>query len=131
MARSTSARGWHLAKLAIAEIVLRPCESSIADAPLTHRCRGIEQGIDHPVLGGRIADIAKREPKRMGDEQRARRFNDGGNLHHLGEGDRAKSLIVEDALKQSNGLLADRSRGDQQDQVRFLVAQALGDGRTS
>jgi hypothetical protein len=56
-------------------------------------------------------------PEGVRNEDRPRRLDDRGNFGYLRNRDRAQSRIVEHALNQSHGLLADRSSWCQQHQV--------------
>jgi len=58
----------------------------------------------------------ERQTERVGHKNRARWFNNRGDLDHLGDRDGAQPGFVQYTLNQPHGLLADRSSGGEQDQ---------------
>jgi hypothetical protein len=109
-----------LAKLSCSQVVPTPYEAGVTDARRVHVGRGRKQSVDHRTLCNCVADGAERQAERVCNEDRARWLDDCRNFDVLRNGDGAESGLVEYSLKQSDGLLADRSSWGQQHQVRAV-----------
>ena len=109
-----------LAELPGTQIILGPGEAGVADARGIHVCRGEKQGVQYSTLCRCRSDRTERQTERVGHKNRARWFNNRGDLDHLGERDCAQPGFVKYPLDQPHGLLADRSSGGEQHQVSVI-----------
>lgn len=105
-----------LAKLAFAQIVVLPAQAKVDDRAggVWLGCGG-QAGTEHRAVGCLVADRAEGEPEGVLNQAGKRWFDELGDLRYLGQGHGGEAVLVEQALEQPHGLLADRSRGDEQD----------------
>ena len=107
-----------------------PAEAEIDDrAGRMGPCRFGQAGAENCAVAGLVADCAQGEPEGMLDQAGERGLDELGDLSYLGDGDGGEAVLVEDALEQSHGLLADRSGGDEQDEIDGVREQLACDLR--
>ena len=110
-----------------AQVILGPLERKCFErARLSNSFCGAEHFIKDCGLPFLVLDVTHDQAKRMLDQQRPRRFNPPSNARDCGQGDRAQPRFIEYTLDQSDGLIADRSGGDEQGQVDSIRDQAAG-----
>ena len=121
-----------LQKLLLSQVIFRPGIRELEYCAGHGDLFGCSQAIKENVpLQIEIIEIAKGVAERMLDIQSS------GRLHHLGdlpdERERygCQSGLIEHALDQSHGLIADRSGGRQEDQVGVISLEFFGDFRRS
>lgn len=104
----------------MAKVVSLPLEAAVADPPMLHGCRRIQHGLDDAPLRHAIPDVPEGEAEWVANVERPGGLDKGRNFHHLGDRKRAETGVIEGALKQSHGLLTNRSGRCEQHQVNAI-----------
>ena len=116
-------------QLPFPQIVFRPAEGKRTDAPWLRDLDGGHEAIQEDApLQGRLAEIPQRVTERVLHEQRPRGLDLLADLLDQGDRDGRETGVIQHALNQSHGLLADRSRRDEDDQIDAVIPELRGHG---